>query len=104
MACYALEMTLYFAHITDATAETNRFLLRSRHIFRRNLDPEIAARDHHGVHERDDIFDACERRRLLDLCHDASAFFDEALRLNDAHRTLNKTTGQSNRRRETART
>src|SRR6202040_890518 len=31
-----------------------------------------------------------ERGWLLDLCHDAGAFFDEALRLNDVHRTLNK--------------
>ena len=48
-------------------------LLQAGHVFGRHLDPQIAARYHHGVGQRDDLVQALDRRRLLQLGQDGGA-------------------------------
>ena len=48
-------------------AEADDLLLDQRHPARRDLDPEVAAGDHHRVGDRDDAGEVIERDRGLDL-------------------------------------
>ena len=54
------------------------------HVLVRDLDAEVAARDHHGVGQPDDVVDLLQRRRLLDLGDIAGAVADERARLDES--------------------
>ena len=65
-------------------------LLRDRHLLRRHFDAKVAARHHHGVGRGDDVPDAVERGRLLDLDQDMRALADQPARLGHVLRALHE--------------
>ena len=65
-------------------------LLNAGHLFQRQFDAEIAARDHQAVRERDDLVEPGQRLRFLDLRHDQRAAIDDRLDLGDVFRTLHE--------------
>ena len=54
----------------ELVAERDDALLRDRHLLERQLDAEVAARDHHRVGRAHDALDVLERGVLLDLRDD----------------------------------
>ena len=69
----------------------DQLLLPAGHVLRRDLDAEIAAR-HHDARRPARTMSSMrvERRRLLDLGHDAGAALDQALRLDHVGRPLHE--------------
>ena len=65
-------------------------LLQAGHVFRRHLDPQIAARHHHGVGQLDDLVQALDRRRLLQLGQDGGAAGHQRARLGHVLGALDK--------------
>jgi hypothetical protein len=68
--------------ICGKPAGPDQLLLAAGHVLVRDLDAEVAARDHDRVGQAHDVVDAVESLRLLDLRHDAGAVTDEAARLD----------------------
>ncbi len=69
-----------------AVRARDQVLLDQRDLFERDLDAEIAARDHDPVGDRDDLVDALERFVLLDLRDDGDVLAvlgDEILDADD---------------------
>ena len=73
-------------------------LLQRRHLLRRQLDAEIAARDHHAVAQLDDLLEPLDRRRLLDLGEQRRLAADQPARLGHDPRAAGRTTARSSRR------
>ena len=53
----------------EPARHAQQLFLDDRDVFDRQLDAEIAARDHHAVGRADDFLRGVDRLRLLDLCH-----------------------------------
>src|SRR3546814_21014101 len=68
-------------------------LLAAGNGLRRHLDAEVAARHHYGVRQGNELRQAVERRRLLDLGHDGGAVADQAARLGQVLRPLDEGEG-----------
>ena len=68
-------------------------VLQRRHLLGRKLDAEVAARDHHRVGERDDVVQAVDRRRLLDLGEQRGAVADQRARFGDVLGPLDERQG-----------
>ena len=79
-------------------------VLQRRHLLGRKLDAEVAARDHHRVGQRDDVVQAIDRRRLLDLGEQRRALADQRRALRRRPRAAGRTTERSSRRAARART
>src|ERR1700726_2162793 len=58
-------------------------LLHARHLLKRHFHAEVAARDHDGVSEIENVADAADRLRLFDLRHDGGAAARDLLRVGD---------------------
>ena len=65
-------------------------LLHQRHLLKRQLDTEVAARDHHGVGHGHDLVEVLEGRRLFDLRHELDRRGNEAAQLFDVLGTTHK--------------
>src|SRR5829696_8128852 len=59
--------------LAEASRGAGDALLQARHLPERHLDPEVAAGDHHGVRRVEDVVEAADRLRLLELRHDERA-------------------------------
>ena len=62
----------------------------ARHVLRRHLDAEIAARHHDRVGQLDDLLQPLDRRRLLELDQHRGAPADQPARLGDVLRPLHE--------------
>ena len=69
--------------LAEVAALADDPLLQARHQLRRQLDAEIAPRDHDRVRELDDPVQPLDRGRLLDLGQDRRPAADQAPRLGD---------------------
>jgi hypothetical protein len=74
--CSIIDSSICVAVITGRPrplARGDDLLLRERHALVRQLDAQVAARDHHGVGGAEDLVDVLERLVLLDLRDDEQA-------------------------------
>ena len=63
--------------LSELTGRRDDLVLKRRHLLRRQLDSEIAARDHHRVRKGDDVVQTIDRRRFLDLRKQCRAVADQ---------------------------
>ena len=74
-------------------AGADQLLLAAGDFLVRDLDAEVAARDHDGVGQADDVLDLVESRRLFDLRDEAGAVADQAARFDQVAGLLHEGQG-----------
>ena len=84
--CVIIDSSICVAVITGRPSRLHSAMIRFcaiRHLLERQLDAEVAARDHHAVGRADDALDVLERRVLLDLGDDEHLLRDQRAQLGD---------------------
>jgi len=76
--------------ICVAACHAGHSLLLARHLLKRHLHAEIAARHHDRVGDVDDLVEPLQRLRFFDLRHDARAALNELARLGHVVRPLDE--------------
>ncbi len=69
--------------LAGATRRTDHLLLQAGHLLERQLDAEIAARDHHRIGDVENVRKVLDRLRLLHLGHHRDAAAGDLFRLGD---------------------
>ena len=100
--CSIIDSSICVAVITGRPMrlrERDDLLLRDRHFLERQLDAEVAARDHHRVGRAQDLLDVLERRVLLDLGDDEHPLRDQRAQLGRCPRRAARSSARGTRAR-----